>query len=74
MNVTVILIGPFRTGRFSEEIREYPPATCAKEVLDELRIPAPLLGSVLINGVHAGFEDELRDGDTLCLLPFLDGG
>jgi hypothetical protein len=43
-------------------------------VVDELGIPGPLLGIVLINGVHAGIEDILNDGDTLCLLPFIDGG
>ena len=74
MNVTVILVGPFRIGRFKEEVREYPPATYVREVIDELRIPNPLLGSVLINGIHAAVEDLLHDGDTLCLLPFMDGG
>jgi hypothetical protein len=74
MNVTVILVGPFLIGRFKEEVREYPSTTCVQGVLDELRIPIPLLGSVLINGIHAGVEDLLHDGDTLCILPFIDGG
>jgi hypothetical protein len=43
-------------------------------VVDELLIPDPLLGIVLINDIHAGVEDLLHDGDTLCLLPFIDGG
>jgi hypothetical protein len=29
---------------------------------------------VLINEIRAGIEDMLHDGDTVCLLPFIDGG
>ena len=74
MQLTVILVGPFKLGRFQEEVREYPPATCARDVIAELQVPMPLLGTVLINGIHAGIEDLLHDGDTVCLLPFMDGG
>jgi molybdopterin converting factor small subunit len=74
MNVTVILVGPFRINRFHEEVREYPSATCVQDVIDDLKLPIPLLGTVLINGIHAGVEDLLHDGDTVCLLPFMDGG
>ncbi|MDD2850665.1 MAG: MoaD/ThiS family protein [Desulfuromonadaceae bacterium] len=74
MNVTVKLVGIFRTGRFKEAVRKYPPATCVREVVDDLRIPTPLLGIVLINDIHARVEDLLVDGDTVCLLPLLDGG
>lgn len=74
MNVAIKLVGIFQIGRFKEEAREYPPATRVRAVVDELRIPNPLLGIVLINDIHAGVEDELNDGDIVCLLPFLDGG
>ena len=74
MHVTVILVGAFRVGRFEEEVREYPPSTCVREVIVELQLPTPLLGTVLINGTHAGIDGLLHDGDTLCLLPFMDGG
>jgi sulfur carrier protein ThiS len=74
MTVTIQLVGVFRSGRFTDAVREYPAATRVREVVDELDIPGPLLGIVLINGIHAGIEDILGDGDTLCLLPFIDGG
>jgi len=74
MNVTIKLIGAFRIGRFREEVREYPLATSVRELVDELRIPDQLLGIVLINDIHAGVEDLLNDNDTVCLLPFIDGG
>jgi sulfur carrier protein ThiS len=74
MTVTIQLVGVFRSGRFNEADREYPAATRVQEVIVELGIPRPLLGIVLINGIHAGIEDILSDGDTLCLLPLIDGG
>ena len=74
MNVTVILVGPFRIGRFNEELREYPPGSTVQTVIDDLLLPAPLLGTTLLNGAHARGDEPLRDGDTVSLLPFLDGG
>ena len=74
MKVTIKLIGAFRIGRFKEEVRKYPSVTVVRELVAELRIPDALLGIVLINGTHAGVEDLLKDGDTVCLLPFIDGG
>jgi len=74
MNVTIKLVGAFRIGRFKEEVREFPFATCVRKVVDELRISNQLLGIVLINDIHADVEDMLNEGDTVCLLPFIDGG
>jgi sulfur carrier protein ThiS len=74
MNVTIQLIGVFQIGRFQETVREYPAATRVRELVEEFRIPAPLLGIVLINGIHAHVDDVLSNGDTVCLLPFIDGG
>ncbi len=74
MDVTIKLVGPFRIDRFKQAVREYPSGTCVREIIDELRIPLHLLGIVLVNGIHAGVEDMLKDGDNVCLLPFIDGG
>ena len=74
MTVTIELVGSFRVGRFKRDVREYPPATSVRDIVHELLIPNPLLGIVLINEIHAGIEDMLHNGDTLCLLPFIDGG
>lgn len=74
MNVTIKLVGIFQIDRFKEAVREYPPGTRVREVVEQLRIPAPLLGIVLVNDVHASVEDVLGDGDTLCILPLIDGG
>ena len=74
MNVTVILVGAFREGRFLEEVREYATDTSVQGVIDSLGLPDPLFGAALINGVHAAVDEPLHDGDTLCLLPLIDGG
>ena len=74
MKVTIKLVGIFQIGRYKQVVREYPSGTCVREVVDELRIPDPLLGIVLINDIHAVVEDFLKDGDILCLLPLIDGG
>lgn len=74
MNVSVKLVGIFQIGRFKEAVCEYPTGTSVRKVVDELLVPDPLLGIVLINDVHAGVDAVLNDGDTLCLLPLIDGG
>jgi sulfur carrier protein ThiS len=74
MTVTIKLVGPFQINRFKEDLRNYPSGICVREVVEELKISKHLLGIVLINGVHAGVEDQLNEGDTLSLLPFIDGG
>ena len=74
MKITVRLYGVHRSGRFKEEVREYPPGTTAGGVLEALQIQRHLLGTVLIDGVHATIEDPLTDGAALSILPILGGG
>lgn len=74
MEVTIALSGAFRIGRFKEAVRDYPPGTRVRDVVEEMQFPDHLLGIVLINGVHAGIDDLLHEGDTLTLLPILGGG
>lgn len=74
MQITVKLYGVLRIGRFKEEDREVPPGTSVRAVAEELRIPAELLGTVLIAGVHASLDSLLANGDVVSLLPVLGGG
>jgi hypothetical protein len=74
VKVTIQLAGVFRSGRGKEEICSYPSGVTPREVVTDLRLPAHLLGIVVINDVHAGIDDLLQDGDTLSLYPLLDGG
>jgi molybdopterin converting factor small subunit len=74
MQVKVRLFGVFRINHFKEEVRELSPGCTAQDVVDALRLPSQLLGIVLINDLHAQLDDTLSEGDTLALLPLLDGG
>jgi len=74
MQITVSLHGIFRIDRFKKETLECPDGSNAQKVIDDLQIPARLLGIILINGTHAKADDILHNGDTLMLLPLLEGG
>lgn len=74
IKVRVKLYGVFRTSRFKEDVRNYPPGVMVREIVEDLGLPEHLLGIVVINDVHAGTDDVLGDGDTLSLFPLLDGG
>ncbi len=74
MRVTVRLHGPFRDGRFKEEVRELPPGATARTVAEGLEIEVRAVGIVLIGGVHARLDDRLADGDVVSILPHMGGG
>lgn len=74
MEITVSLHGVFRINRFKEKSCRYPEGCTAQCIIDDLDIPASLLGIVMINGKHSTAEDQLHDGDRLMLLPLLEGG
>lgn len=74
MQITISLHGVFRIDRFKKETLEYPDDSTAQDVIDMLKIPAELLGIILINGTHANSDTPLHHGDVLMLLPLLEGG
>jgi molybdopterin synthase sulfur carrier subunit len=74
VKIRVRLFGVFRIGRFKEEVRDYPAGTSVRAVVEQLQLPTQLLGTVLIEGVHASLDDQLTDGAVLTLLPILGGG
>ncbi len=74
MQITVSLHGVFRIDRFKLKTLAYPAGSDIQKVIDDLKIPVKLLGIMLINGTHAKADDILHDGDTLMLLPLLEGG
>jgi sulfur carrier protein ThiS len=74
MQINVKLVGAFRLGRFKEEVRDYRAGTSIQDVITSLQLPEQILGIVLVNGVHAEFADILQEGDSLTILPILDGG
>lgn len=74
MQLTIQLHGVFRVDRFKEKVADYPHGTRVGEIVAQLRLPDHILGIILINGIHAHLDSQLKDGDILSLLPILDGG
>ncbi len=74
MEIKVKLLGPLRSGRFTEKMVGYPPGTQVGEVLATFQIKQQSFGLVLINGKHAKMDSTLQEGDTLSVLPLLSGG
>lgn len=74
MQIQLRLYGAFRRHRFAEQYCQLPPGTRVRAVVESLQLPDHLLGIILINGLHAGLDDGLEDGDILSLLPMVDGG
>jgi len=73
MRITVRIYGSLCIGRFEAAEREYPEGTLVVNVVRDLGIGEEFLIR-LRNGVHAANDEQLRAGDTLSLLPMLDGG
>lgn len=74
MIITVKLVGVFRIDRFKEQSYPLPSGCRAADVIETLKLSRRLLGIILINGVHASEEDQLQDGDSLTLMPLIEGG
>ncbi|MBE0577205.1 MAG: MoaD/ThiS family protein [Desulfuromonadales bacterium] len=74
MKVTVKLFASFQTGRFKQELREYPDQTLIGTVVKELNIPERDVGILLLNAVHADLKKPLSDGDILAIFPLVGGG
>ena len=74
MTINVRLVGSFRIGRFKEESRHYRPGASISEVIESLKLPKQMVGIVLVNGSHADLKTLLQNGDSLTILPLLDGG
>jgi molybdopterin synthase sulfur carrier subunit len=74
ITINIKLIGLFQTGRFKLEEQGYPTGTTVGDVVKKLQLPEQHFGIILINGVHAKPETVLTNGDSLTLLPIIDGG
>ena len=73
MQVAVKLYASFRIDRFASMVREYPEHSTIATIVRDLGIPEEYL-IVLRNGCHAPLDEEVRAGDTVSLLPMLEGG
>jgi len=53
---------------------ETEEGTTIKDVLEQLDVPVDLCKIIFVNGVHAGKDDVLKDGDRLGVFPPVAGG
>jgi sulfur-carrier protein len=73
MHITVKLYGSLCIGRFDSALRDYSAGSTVATIVKDLGIPPEYLIR-LRNGCHAPIDDVLQEGDTVSLLPMLDGG
>lgn len=74
INLIIRLYGVFRIDRFKEKRLEFAAGVRVDDIVEQLQLNRQLLGIVLINDKHQDVKAELADGDTLALLPILEGG
>jgi sulfur carrier protein len=74
MKITVKLFATLRD--FGPEIEEksVPENSTVKSVADSLKLPEDIPLLTIVNGVHAGPQEKLKEGDVLALFPPVGGG
>ena len=74
MQITVRLFATFRRGRFDSEVRDVPDGITVGKIVEDIRLPKRMIGIILVNSRHVEKSQELFDGDTLAIFPFVGGG
>lgn len=74
MQIKVKLYASLRWKMFDEAQWECTPGQDIAAIVDQLGIPRNDVGTVLVNGLHAGWDETVREGDVLSLLPRMGGG
>ena len=74
LKIRIKLFGVLRHGRFKDEVLDCPDGSDIASIVAQFQFPPHQLGIILVNGLHADIETKITDGDTLSLLPIVDGG
>lgn len=74
MRIKVKLYASLRWKLFDESEWDCDENATVADVVDALEIPRHDVGTALVNGLHALWEDALAEGDVLSLLPRMGGG
>lgn len=72
--IEVRLFATFREGRGKILFFEPEKVKCARDIIDELEIPAEEVAICLINGFHSKLDDTVKDEDVLAIFPPVGGG
>ena len=65
---------PGKTGGRGPRVTEIGEGTTVRELLERLKVPADAVKIIFLNGVHAGEDEVLKDGDRLGVFPPIAGG
>jgi molybdopterin converting factor small subunit len=74
MQIQVRLFATFRIGRFKEQMRDFPPGTSIRKVVEELGIDASQIGTVFVDSKYAELDQELHENAQLGIFPMVGGG
>lgn len=74
MVVKVKLFAMFREGRFKEKDMELPERTILRDLVKPLDFPEKPAKILLVNGIAAMEDRQLRDGDVVAIFPMIAGG
>lgn len=74
IRITIKFLAQLEESRPGEQVREYPTETPVSTIVADLDLQENRPGIMLLNGVYATPESMVRDGDTLAILPLVDGG
>jgi sulfur carrier protein ThiS len=74
MRVRVNLYSTLRNGRFAEAEVELPEDAAVADLLAKLEIPLQDVGIVMVNAQSGMFQQRLKAGDKLTLIPPIGGG
>jgi sulfur carrier protein len=74
MNIQVRLFATFRQGRFNRQNLDLPQGSLVQDLCRQLAIAPKDVAIMLVNGLEAPPDRELRETDTVSLFPGLGGG
>lgn len=74
MRIKIKLYASLRWKMFDEAEWECDPGHDIAAIVEQLGLPRGDVGTVLVNGMHAAWEEPVREGDVLSLLPRMGGG
>ena len=74
MSVRVILYSILRPGRFTEADVDVSEGAAVSDVLAPIELPLVDVAIVMVNARSGRFQQKLKSGDRLTLLPHLGGG
>ncbi|WP_162605184.1 MoaD/ThiS family protein [Geomonas oryzae] len=74
MQIRIKLYASLRWKLFEEAEWECTPGQKIASIVEQLGLPRNDVGTVLVNGLHAAWDEMVQDGDVLSLLPRMGGG